>query len=112
MNQKGCATIPSAADYLQFRAFRINVIGVLWHFNRKPHGVTFRKNRSSELPAEEQRTLALIVLKTPEAVAPRHRYGIARRIGQTSGGLLAINHGTLYRLARAGRKVLLGIAKP
>jgi transcriptional regulator len=41
-------------------------------------------------------TLALMVLKTLEALGPLHGYGIARRIEQTSGGLLAINYGTLY----------------
>jgi transcriptional regulator len=43
-----------------------------------------------------QGTLALMVLKTLETLGPLHGYGIARRIEQTSGGLLAINYGTLY----------------
>ncbi len=43
-----------------------------------------------------QGTLALMVLKTLESMGPQHGYGIARRIEQTSGDLLAINHGTLY----------------
>jgi transcriptional regulator len=43
-----------------------------------------------------QGTLALMVLKTIEALGPLHGYGIARRIEQTSGGLLSINYGTLY----------------
>jgi len=43
-----------------------------------------------------QGTLALMVLKTLETMGPLHGYGIARRIEQTSGGLLAINYGTLY----------------
>jgi PadR family transcriptional regulator PadR len=41
-------------------------------------------------------TLALMVLKTLEAMGPLHGYGIARRIEQTSGGLLEINYGTIY----------------
>ena len=41
-------------------------------------------------------TLALMVLKTLEAMGPLHGYGIARRIEQTSDHLLCINHGTLY----------------
>ena len=41
-------------------------------------------------------TLALMILKTLEALGPLHGYGIARRIEQTSGGLLTINYGTLY----------------
>lgn len=43
-----------------------------------------------------QGTLALMVLKTLEAMGPQHGYGIARRIEQTSDDLLSINHGTLY----------------
>jgi transcriptional regulator len=43
-----------------------------------------------------QGTLALMVMKTLEAMGPLHGYGIARRIEQTSGGLLSINYGTLY----------------
>ena len=43
-----------------------------------------------------QGTLALMVLKTLEALGPQHGYGIAKRIEQTSGNLLAINQGTLY----------------
>ncbi len=43
-----------------------------------------------------QGTLALMVLKTLNALGAQHGYGIARRIEQTSGDLLAINHGTLY----------------
>ena len=43
-----------------------------------------------------QGTLALMVLKTLDALGPQHGYGLARRIEQTSGDLLAINQGTLY----------------
>jgi transcriptional regulator len=43
-----------------------------------------------------QGTLALMVLKTVETMGPLHGYGIARRIEQTSGGLLSVNYGTLY----------------
>lgn len=43
-----------------------------------------------------QGTLALMVLKTLEAMGSQHGYGIARRIEQTSEELLAINQGTLY----------------
>lgn len=43
-----------------------------------------------------QGTLALMVLKTLEALGSLHGYGIARRIEQTSGNLLAVNYGTLY----------------
>jgi len=43
-----------------------------------------------------QGTLALMVLKTLEALGPQHGYGIARRIEQTSGDSLILNYGTLY----------------
>ena len=43
-----------------------------------------------------QGTLALMILKTIEAMGPLHGYGIARRIEQTSGNLLSLNYGTLY----------------
>ena len=36
------------------------------------------------------------VLKTLETLGRLHGYGIARRIEQTSGDLLAVNYGTLY----------------
>jgi PadR family transcriptional regulator PadR len=43
-----------------------------------------------------QGTLALMVLKTIEAMGPMHGYGIARRIEQISGDRLSLNYGTLY----------------
>lgn len=44
----------------------------------------------------QQGTLSLMVLKTLEILGPLHGYGIARRIEQISGDLLAVNQGTLY----------------
>ena len=49
-----------------------------------------------EKPEVLQGTLALMVLKTLEALGPLHGYGIARRIEQTSGAQLVVNYGTLY----------------
>jgi transcriptional regulator len=43
-----------------------------------------------------QGTLALMVLRTLEAMGPQHGYGIARRIEQTSGHQLSLNYGTIY----------------
>lgn len=43
-----------------------------------------------------QGTLALMVLKTLDVLGSQHGYGIARRIEQISGDLLAVNQGTLY----------------
>jgi len=41
-------------------------------------------------------TLALMVLKTLEAMGAMHGYGIARRIEQVSGDTFVLNYGTLY----------------
>src|ERR1700750_2330595 len=49
----------------------------------------------SDIP---QGTLVLMVLKTLDLLGPLHGYGIARRIEQISGDLLAVNQGTLYPL--------------
>src|SRR6201997_3483056 len=37
-----------------------------------------------------------MVLRTLETMGPQHGYGVARRIEQPSGDLLALNYGTLY----------------
>jgi transcriptional regulator len=44
----------------------------------------------------QQGTLALMILKTLDVLGPLHGYGVARRIEQISGDLLAVNQGTLY----------------
>ncbi|HEU5231591.1 MAG TPA: PadR family transcriptional regulator [Terriglobales bacterium] len=44
----------------------------------------------------QQGTVALMVLKTLDVMGSLHGYGIARRIEQISGDLLAVNQGTLY----------------
>ena len=46
----------------------------------------------------QQGTLTLMVLKTLDVLGPLHGFGIARRIEQISGDLLAVNQGTLYPL--------------
>jgi PadR family transcriptional regulator, regulatory protein PadR len=51
-----------------------------------------------EKPDVLQGTLALMVLKTLDILGPQHGYGIARRVEQISGDLLAVNQGTLYPL--------------
>jgi len=43
-----------------------------------------------------QGTLAIMVMRTLDAMGPQHGYGIACRIEQISENLLAVNHGTLY----------------
>ncbi len=51
-----------------------------------------------EKPDVLQGTLALMVLKTLDVLGAQHGWGIARRIEQISGDLLAVNQGTLYPL--------------
>jgi PadR family transcriptional regulator, regulatory protein PadR len=51
-----------------------------------------------EKPDVLQGTLALMVLKTLDVLGSQHGYGIARRIEQISGDVLAVNQGTLYPL--------------
>jgi PadR family transcriptional regulator PadR len=50
-------------------------------------------NRKSDV---WQGTMALMVLKTLEAMGPLHGYGIARRIEQISGDRLSLNYGSIY----------------
>ena len=50
------------------------------------------KQKTDVLPG----TLALMVLKTLNVLGPLHGFGIARRIEQISGDMLAVNQGTLY----------------
>jgi transcriptional regulator len=52
----------------------------------------FLKQKTDVLPG----TLALMVLKTLNVLGPLHGFGIARRVEQISGDLLAVNQGTLY----------------
>ena len=50
-----------------------------------------------------QGTLALMILKTLETMGPQHGYGLARRIEQTSGDLLAVElRNAVSRAAQAG----------
>ena len=64
----------------------------VWHLSCwKPNGGAM-KQKADVL----QGTLALMVLKTLDVLGPLHGYGIARRIEQISGDLLAVNQGTLY----------------
>jgi PadR family transcriptional regulator PadR len=52
--------------------------------------------KSAEKAEVRQGTLALMVLKTLDLLGPLHGWGVARRIEQISGDLLAVNQGTLY----------------
>ncbi len=45
-------------------------------------------------------TLALLILKTLDAMGPLHGYALARRIEQISDDQIALNHGTLYPALR------------
>ena len=59
----------------------------LWETKREP------MKAKTDVP---QGTLALMVLRTLDVLGSLHGYGIARRIEQISGDLLAVNQGTLY----------------
>jgi PadR family transcriptional regulator, regulatory protein PadR len=69
----------------------------MWH---SPVG---NQNGRPEIPGDrvkhkndvQQRTLALMVLRTLDVLGCRHGYGIARRIEQISGDLLTVKQGTL-----------------
>lgn len=45
-------------------------------------------------------TLALLILKTLDAMGPFHGYALARRIEQISKDQIGLNHGTLYPALR------------
>jgi PadR family transcriptional regulator, regulatory protein PadR len=72
-------------------------------FSKTKHAIIPVGNLNVELPMKEkpdvlQGTLALMVLKTLDVLGPQHGWGIARRIEQISGDILALNQGTLYPL--------------
>src|SRR5579871_2780114 len=91
--------------------------GQVYHAGRADHGIALRPysycqpigtgvlsplwvcHRSKTMGEKTdvwQGTLALMVLKTLQMIGPQHGYGLARRIEQTSGDVLALNYGTLY----------------
>ena len=59
-------------------------------------GILVLVNQMKQKKDVQQGTLALMVLKTLDVLGALHGYGIARRIEQISGDLLAVNQGTLY----------------
>jgi transcriptional regulator len=72
-------------------------------FSKRKHVMIPVGNLKVELSMKEkpdvlQGTLTLMVLKTLDLLGPQHGWGIARRIEQISGDLLAVNQGTLYPL--------------
>lgn len=52
--------------------------------------------RDEEKMEIRQGTLALMILKTLEAMGSLHGYGIAKRIGQTSGDVISVPYGSIY----------------
>jgi len=52
--------------------------------------------RNQEKAEIRQGTLALMILKTLEAMGSLHGYGIARRIEQTSDDAISVPYGTIY----------------
>jgi hypothetical protein len=64
-------------------------------FSKRKYGITMletKRTRAKTMKPKndvQQGTLALMVLKTLDVLGPLHGYGIARRIEQISGDLLA-----------------------
>jgi PadR family transcriptional regulator, regulatory protein PadR len=52
--------------------------------------------RNPEKTEIRQGTLALMILKTLEAMGSLHGYGIAKRIEQTSGDAISVPYGSIY----------------
>jgi PadR family transcriptional regulator PadR len=72
-------------------------------FSKRKHAIVPVGNLKVKLLTKDkpnvlQGTLALMVRKALEVLGPQHGYGVARRIEQISGDLLAVNQGTLYPL--------------
>ena len=61
--------------------------------NQNEAAMTPPTTPKSDVP---QGTLAFMVLRTLDILGTLHGYGLARRIEQISGDLLAVNQGTLY----------------
>src|SRR5207249_5220505 len=99
----GCGSkVPSWAD-LDVQSFARQYGKFSLLFSHRAFGILlWDSNRESGRPLMGEKkdvlqgTLALMILKTLEALGPLHGYGIARRIEQTSGDLLSLNYGTLY----------------
>jgi PadR family transcriptional regulator PadR len=81
----------ASEDYLLLSQRKYAMV-VLETNRAEPRGRPIMKQKADVL----QGTLALMVLKTLDVLGPLHGYGIARRIEQISGDLLAVNQGTLY----------------
>src|SRR6202048_1677268 len=79
------------------RCFQSGMTGPVAFPNGTHHTSCWKPNRGMKAKTDvPQGTLALMVLKTLDVLGPLHGYGIARRIEQISGDLLAVNQGTLY----------------
>jgi PadR family transcriptional regulator, regulatory protein PadR len=75
--------------------FRLRLIDLLLSHKRCV-SISVGNQQMKEKKDVQQGTLALMVLKTLDVLGTLHGYGIARRIEQISGDLLAVNQGTLY----------------
>src|SRR5439155_24470650 len=94
---RACSTLPGRITWPQSKR---HWPGPLLTFYRKIATLLFITHRSDEMMENKseilQGTLDLMVLKTLEAMGPRHGYGIARRIEQLSDAALRVNQGTIY----------------
>src|SRR5208282_4404187 len=92
-----------AVSWQLFRICRRKKVQKFLLLSKRKHAIVPVGNLKVALPMKEkpdvlQGTLALMVLKTLDVLGPQHGWGIARRIEQISGDLLAVNQGTLYPL--------------
>jgi PadR family transcriptional regulator PadR len=93
--------VPAVASPL-FRICRQKKIQNALLLSKRKHAIipvgNPKVDSMKEKPDVLQGTLALMVLKTLDVLGAQHGWGIARRIEQISGDLLAVNQGTLYPL--------------
>jgi transcriptional regulator len=85
-----------------YQPCRADDLGILLLFSKTSCATILLETKMSRQTKSkrdvQQGTLTLMVLKTLDVLGPAHGYGLARRIEQISGDLLAVNQGTLYPL--------------
>jgi PadR family transcriptional regulator, regulatory protein PadR len=110
-NSEGLAQVSPSADYFRVTRDSLGIGDQLQTQYRSAHAthLLLSQRKCAIFPVGNQNggtmkqktdvpqgTLALMVLKTLDVLGQLHGYGIARRIEQISGDLLALNQGTLY----------------
>ncbi len=88
--------MPQKRDRLKIEEFAWLALDRFLLFSQRKCAILLLETKMKQKTDVLQGTLALMVLKTLDVLGPLHGYGIARRIEQISGDLLAVNQGTLY----------------